>query len=83
MTEDKNEISILKTKANNAEVLLEGLNRKTDSLLDWLGAWGGFLDGLNFVGGNLLSPYSAYSLNSALAFLIVRFIPSGVNNSST
>ena len=31
LTEDKNEISILKTKANNAEVLLEGLNRKTDN----------------------------------------------------
>ena len=31
MTEDKSEISILKTKANNAETLLEGLNRKTDN----------------------------------------------------
>ena len=30
-TEDKSEISILKTKANKAEVLLQGLNQKTDN----------------------------------------------------
>ena len=59
---------------------MKNINRKTDSLLDWLGNWGGFLDGLNTIGKNLLSPYTLYTLKSTLAFFIVRFIPSKVDN---
>ena len=55
---------------------LKKINRKTDSLLDWLGNWGGLLDGLNFVVSHLLSNYSLYALNSNLAWLLVRFVPS-------
>ena len=57
------------------------INRKTDSLLDWLGNWGGLLDGLNFVTKHLLSSYSLYALNSNLAWLLVRFVPSQPNTS--
>ena len=55
---------------------LRKINRKTDSLLDWLGDWGGLLDGLNFVVKHFLSNYSLYALNSNLAWLLVRFVPS-------
>ena len=55
---------------------LHKINRKTDSLFDWLGNWGGLLDSLNFIGKLLLSNYSLYALNSNLAWLLVRFVPS-------
>ena len=59
---------------------LKKINRKTDSLLDWLGNWGGLLDGLNFVVKHLLSNYSLYALNANLAWLLVRFVPSQSNS---
>ena len=43
------------------------INRKTDSLLDWLGDWGGLLDGLHFIADILISPLSAYMMKSKLA----------------
>ena len=43
------------------------VRRKTDSLLDWLGNWGGLLDGLQFLGDILLSPFTAYMMKSKLA----------------
>ena len=43
---------------------LRTINRKTPSLLDWLGDWGGLMDGLNFVGRHLLDNYAYYALNS-------------------
>ena len=46
---------------------LKAINRKTDSLLDWLGGWGGLLDGLNYIAKYLLSSYSFYNLNKTLA----------------
>ena len=52
------------------------INRKTDSLLDWLAGWGGLLDGLNFIGKNLLVSYAGYYLNSMLGSELVRFVPS-------
>ena len=55
---------------------LHKINRKTDSLLDWLGNWGGLMDGLNFVCKNFLNNYSLYALNANLASLLVRFVPS-------
>ena len=59
---------------------LHTINRKTDSLFDWLGNWGGLFDGLNLVGKHLLSNYSFYALNSKLAWLLVRFFPSSKNS---
>ena len=52
------------------------IRRKTDSLLDWLGDWGGLLDSLHFLADILLSPLSAYMMKSKLAALIVKILPS-------
>ena len=43
------------------------IRRKTDSLLDWLGDWGGLLDSLYFLAEILVSPLSAYMMRSRLA----------------
>ena len=55
------------------------INRKTDSLLDWLADWGGLLDGLNFLGKNLLATYTGYFLNSMLVSELVRIVPCETN----
>ena len=52
------------------------IRRKTESLLDWLGDWGGLLDGLHFIADILISPLSTYMLKSTIASLLVKFIPS-------
>ena len=52
------------------------VRRKIDSLLDWLGDWGGLLDSLYFIADILLSPLSAYMMKSKLARLIVKILPS-------
>ena len=46
-------------------------NRKTYSLLDWIGDVGGLLDGLYLVGEILVAGYSATSLESYLASIFV------------
>ena len=51
------------------------VRRKTDSLLDWLGDWGGLLDGLTFLVDVLISPYSTYALRSIMATVLVKFVP--------
>ena len=38
------------------------INRKTDSLLDWLAACGGLVDGLKYIGSKIISPYTNYTL---------------------
>ena len=48
------------------------INRKTDSLLDWLGDWGGLLDGLNLIVELFLESLSFYALKSRLAGLTFR-----------
>ena len=52
------------------------VRRKTDSLLDWLGDWGGLLDSLHFIADILVSPLSIYMMKSKLAKLIVKILPS-------
>ena len=52
------------------------INRKTDSLLDWLGDWGGLLDGLNLIVELFLESLSFYALKSRLAGLTFRSIDS-------
>ena len=56
------------------------INRKTDSFLDWLGDFGGLVEGLFFIGAILIENYSAYALESKLAWLLVRFVPSSNQN---
>ena len=52
------------------------INRKTASFLDWMGDWGGLLDALKFLSTIIMSPYSAYALNSHLVSLgIVKLVP--------
>ena len=58
------------------------VRRKTDSLLDWLGDWGGLLESLNFIVDILISPFSAFMLNSKLASLLVKLFPSSTQNKS-
>ena len=55
---------------------LKVINRKTDSIFDWLGDWGGLLDGLNFLGKTILNPYTTYALKYVLSYMLVRFVPS-------
>ena len=52
------------------------VRRKTDSLLDWLGDWGGLLDSLHFLADILVSPLSVYMMKSKLVQLLVKFFPS-------
>ena len=66
-----------------AEPNLKKISRKTDSILEWLGEWGGLLDALNFLGKHLLSSYTSYNLQNSLALLLVRFIPSNKSDESS
>ena len=43
------------------------IRRKTDSLLDWLGDWGGLLDSLHFLADIFINPLTAYMMKSKLA----------------
>ena len=52
------------------------IRRKTESLLDWFGDWGGLLDSLHFLADILVNPLSAYMMKSKLATLLVKLIPS-------
>ena len=46
---------------------LPKIRRKTDSLLDWLGDWGGLLDSLYFIFDILVSPLASYMMKSKLS----------------
>ena len=52
------------------------INRKTDSFLDWMGDWGGLIDGLTLIAEILINNYQVYSLKLKVAWLFVRFKPS-------
>ena len=52
------------------------INRKTDNLLDWMGDWGGLIDGLTLIAEILINNYQVYSLKIKVAWLFVRFKPS-------
>ena len=59
------------------------ITRKTDSIFDWLGNCGGFLEALKIIGYILVIPYNAYALKSTLAKNLVRFVPSQSKNSNS
>ena len=59
------------------------ITRKTDSIFDWLGNCGGFMEALKIIGYVLVSSYNAYALKSILAQNLVRFVPSEPKNSDT
>ena len=49
------------------------INRKTYSLLDWLGDCGGLTDALRFIAGLIVSPFASYALAAKLMSMILRF----------
>ena len=59
------------------------ITRKTDSIFDWLGNCGGFMEALKIIGYVLVSSFNAYALKTTLAQNIVRFVPSQPKNSDT
>ena len=38
------------------------INRKTDNFLDWMGDWGGLIDGLTLIAEIIINAYQVYSL---------------------
>ena len=57
------------------------ISRKTDSVIDWMGNCGGFMEALFFIGYALVISYNAYALKSTLAQNLVRFVLSQSKNS--
>ena len=51
------------------------ITRKTDSIIDWMGNCGGFMEALKIIGEILVFSYNAYALKSTLALNLVRFVP--------
>ena len=51
------------------------ITRKTDSIIDWMGNCGGFMEALKIIGKILVFSYNAYALKSTLALNLVRFVP--------
>ena len=59
------------------------INRKTDSFFDWLGDWGGLLDGLTLIVEIIVNAYQRYALKIKVAWLFVRHLPSRALNKKT
>ena len=49
------------------------INRKTESLMDWMGDWGGLIDSLTLIAEILINAYQVYSLKIQVAWIFVRF----------
>ena len=60
---------------------LNTINRKTDSVFDWMGAWGGMHDGLHTITELLLELLSVYTIKAKL-LLFIRYLPSIRSNTS-
>lgn len=54
---------------------LNTINRKTDSLFDWMGTWGGMHDGLHTITELLLELLSVYQIKAKL-LLFIKYLPS-------
>ena len=55
---------------------LNEINRKTDTLLDWVAKVGGLYNGLKVVFNIAMTPYATYILKSYLNRQIVKVLPS-------
>ena len=55
---------------------LSKITRKTDSVIDFMGNCGGFMEALKIIGSTLVFSYNAYALKTTLAQNMVRFVPS-------
>ena len=51
------------------------ITRKTDSLTDWFGNCGGFLEALKVVSSVFVFSYNNFALQSTLVLNLVRFVP--------
>ena len=56
------------------------ITRKTDSIFDWMGNCGGFMEALKIIGYTFVFSYNTYVLKSTLAQNLVRFVPSQPKN---
>ena len=63
----------------NLNANLNTINRKTDSLFDWMGAWGGMHDGLHAIAELLLHFLSVYSIKARL-LRFTKYLPSAQSN---
>ena len=61
---------------------LNEINRKTDTLLDWVAKVGGLYNGLQVVFKIMMTPYASYILQSYLNRLIVKVLPSNSKQGS-
>ena len=59
----------------NLDANLKTINRKTDSLFDWMGAWGGMHDGLHTITELFLEFLSVHAIKAKLLFFI-KYLPS-------
>ena len=59
----------------NLNANLNKIDRKTDSLFDWMGAWGGMHDGLYTIAELLLHFFSVYSIKARL-LRFANYLPS-------
>ena len=57
------------------------ITRKSESLLDVIGAIGGFFEAQKILCELLVGSYNTYALQSFLAFNLVRFVPSSSTDS--
>ena len=51
------------------------ITRRTDSIFDWIGDCGGFMEALKLICKTLVISYNAYMLKSTLALDLVKFLP--------
>ena len=56
------------------------ITRKTDSVIDWMGNCGGFMEALKIICNLLVYSYNSYALKTTLAINLVRFVPSKSRN---
>ena len=62
---------------------LRAINRKTYNLLDWLGDWGGLLDGLKMIANIFVTPLTTLALKANLFEMFARVKPPQENSSQT
>ena len=54
---------------------LIAISRKTNSITDWIGNCGGFMEALKTIVNLIVFSYNVYALHSTLANSLVRIVP--------